>query len=251
MLNSHDPAPYERIEGEPDIPLALVCDHAGRHVPESLAAKSLGEREMDMHIACDVGARRVAKLIARTTHAPLVTQTYSRLVIDTNRPRHSDQLAPSVSDGIRVPFNQDLTEAELDARWKGIHQPYHDQIRDMLSRRDPVALAAIHSFTPQLSDGPPRPWHIDLISRSPSPHFGQIQTQLQRLLPEAQIGVNQVFQVSGHTDYTIPEHGETRNIPHVSIEIRNDLIRERRDAERFANAISSSLLFWISREFGA
>ena len=44
--------------------------------------------------------------------------------------------------------------------------------------------------------------------------------------------------MSEATDWTIPEHGERRSIPHVGIEIRQDLVRrpegQRQWAERLA-----------------
>jgi len=44
------------------------------------------------------------------------------------------------------------------------------------------------------------------------------------------IGDNEPYFVSDETDYTIPRHGEARGLPHVEIEIRQDLISD--DAAR-------------------
>ena len=38
------------------------------------------------------------------------------------------------------------------------------------------------------------------------------------------VGDNQPYHVSDLTDYTIPVHAERRGLPHVEIEIRQDLI---------------------------
>ncbi len=40
------------------------------------------------------------------------------------------------------------------------------------------------------------------------------------------VGDNEPYSVSDATDYTIPAHGERRNLPHVEIEIRQDLIAD-------------------------
>jgi hypothetical protein len=40
------------------------------------------------------------------------------------------------------------------------------------------------------------------------------------------IGENEPYAVSDLTDYTVPVHGERRGLPHVEIEIRQDLIAE-------------------------
>jgi predicted N-formylglutamate amidohydrolase len=40
------------------------------------------------------------------------------------------------------------------------------------------------------------------------------------------IGDNEPYSVSDASDYTIPVHGERRGLPHVEIEIRQDLIAD-------------------------
>ena len=38
------------------------------------------------------------------------------------------------------------------------------------------------------------------------------------------IGENEPYDITDESDYTIPVHGERRGLPHVAIEIRQDLI---------------------------
>jgi len=40
------------------------------------------------------------------------------------------------------------------------------------------------------------------------------------------VGDNQPYAITGSSDYTVPVHGEARGLPHVEIEIRQDLIRD-------------------------
>src|SRR5690606_26958293 len=40
------------------------------------------------------------------------------------------------------------------------------------------------------------------------------------------VGDNQPYAVSDTTDYAIPVHGEARGLPHVELEIRQDLIAD-------------------------
>ncbi len=252
QLREDDPLPYQIVDGNDPLGLLLVCDHAGRHLPAALRDRAPSEAEMQTHAASDVGAVEVARRVAALVDAPLISQPYSRLVIDPNRPRQSHQLAPAISDGIVVPFNQDLTEEQIEYRWRNIHQPYHNQIQANLDNREKkaVALVAIHSFTPQLRDGEPRPWHIDLIVRRPSAHFEIMPSRLQACFHDLKIGINQVFQIDDNSDYTIPVHAETRGIPHVSMEIRNDMIATQAAISKFADAIAGALTAWLTREFG-
>ena len=45
------------------------------------------------------------------------------------------------------------------------------------------------------------------------------------------VGDNEPYAISDEGDYTIPVHGEQRGIPHIEIEIRQDLI-ESADGQR-------------------
>ncbi|MEA3134971.1 MAG: hypothetical protein QOG17_2817, partial [Gammaproteobacteria bacterium] len=66
---------------------------------------------------------------------------------------------------------------------------------------------------------------------------------LDRLRRETdlQIGDNEPYFVSDETDYTIPRHAEARGLPHVEIEIRQDLIGEEAGQHAWARLITRSL----------
>ena len=59
------------------------------------------------------------------------------------------------------------------------------------------------------------------------------------------VGDNEPYAVSDATDYTIPVHAERRGLPHVEIEIRQDLIAEAPGqilwAERFAELLPKAI----------
>jgi len=64
-----------------------------------------------------------------------------------------------------------------------------------------------------------------------------------RTEPGLVVGDNEPYAVGDATDYTIPQHGERRGLPHVGIELRQDLIAaepgQREWAERLARALVS------------
>jgi predicted N-formylglutamate amidohydrolase len=47
--------------------------------------------------------------------------------------------------------------------------------------------------------------------------------------------------VSDATDYTIPRHGEARGLPHVEIEIRQDLVSDEAGQTEWAHRITRAL----------
>ena len=242
-LNSSDPKPFKILGANRPSPIVVVCDHAGRKIPSALKHLAPAKIHMKRHIACDNGARKTAKLIARKLNAPLVVQRYSRLVVDCNRPIESPQSMPSVSDGTAIGFNQGICKRQRQARLNEIYYPYHRAITDKLDERDNrrAALVAIHSFTPYLRNGPYRNWHVDLITRSDLQFALDMQSALQKHCPNLNIGIGQVFQLSDTTDFTLPYHGESRNIPNISIEVRNDLLKNNSSIKSWADLLSRCL----------
>jgi len=63
-----------------------------------------------------------------------------------------------------IPGNQSLSDAEADWRLETFFWPYHHAITNTLAHSWRHGLApafvSIHSFTPRLNGGPPRPWHV-------------------------------------------------------------------------------------------
>jgi len=68
--------------------------------------------------------------------------------------------------------------------------------------------------------------------------------ELLRAEGELIVGENEPYRVTDLTDYTVPVHGEQRGLPHVEIEIRQDLIAEaagqREWAERLARLLPAA-----------
>jgi predicted N-formylglutamate amidohydrolase len=206
--------------------LFLVCDHAGNLIPRRLDTLGLAPLHLARHIAWDVGASGLSRRLSGLLDATLVTQTYSRLVIDCNRAlTRSDSIA-TVSEDTQVPGNLNLAPAEATGRAREIFHPYHDAIAKTLDARDGAGrhsvLIAMHSFTP-VFHGISRPWHVGLLYNCDA-RLADILKTLMAEDPALCIGDNQPYAISDESDYTIPVHGEQRGIPHVEIEMRHDLI---------------------------
>jgi predicted N-formylglutamate amidohydrolase len=88
----------------------------------------------------------------------------------------------------------------------------------------PTLLVALHSFTPTFLDVN-RPWHIGVLYNRDA-RLGQVLLNLLRREGGIIAGDNEPYAVSDDTDYTIAVHGEQRGIPHVELEVRQDLIAD-------------------------
>ncbi len=233
LLGPQDPEPVEALEGQGRTDLLLVCEHAGQQIPARLQGLGLPAEEMQRHIAWDIGAAEVTRRLSRRLGAPAVLQRYSRLVIDCNRPPEVAASMPKVSDGTRVPANQEISEAEREARIAEIFRPFEAEIAARIDARPPRLLADIHSFTPVMQDFK-RPWEIGLLFNRDDGAARRLMHELLARRPGIVAAFNEPYQVSDLSDYTIPVHGEKCGLPHVLIEIRNDQIDSDEGAEAWS-----------------
>lgn len=241
LLAATDPPPATLVNAGGRAPLVLTCEHGGRAVPAALAEETPPSSDMNRHIAYDIGAAAVAQTLAKRLDAPLALQPFSRLVIDCNRPRHAPDLAPAIGDGSVIPFNEGLGEAALDARWQAIHQPFHQSVSELIAARGRPALLAVHSFTRQLRGGPFRPMALGLIARQDKAFAVSLRDAMTAAGTDLEIAFDAPYQIEDLSDYTIPTHGEAHNLPHLLLEIRNDLIADDNGVDQMVTLLSSAL----------
>jgi predicted N-formylglutamate amidohydrolase len=236
--------------GEPnDSPFLLVCDHAGNRVPRRLGTLGVPDGERQRHIAWDIGAAGVVRRMAGPLGAFAILQTYSRLVIDCNRPPAVESAIPTVSEDTAIPGNLDLSTRDRARRLAEIFQPYHDRIAAELDRRQaariPTVLVAMHSFTP-VYRAVARPWHVGLLYNRDD-RLARPMMDLLNREGGLVVGDNQPYAVSDESDYTIPVHAERRGLPYGEIEIRQDLIADETGQAVWAERIARLLaLAWDS-----
>jgi predicted N-formylglutamate amidohydrolase len=70
-----------------------------------------------------------------------------------------------------------------------------------------------------------RPWHVGVLYNRDR-RFAQILMELLHREGGLVVGDNEPYSVTDASDYTIPVHGEQRDLHHVAIEIRQDLITD-------------------------
>ena len=243
LLAADEPAPVTVHNENGPSPFLIVADHAGNFMPRALGRLGLPESECEAHIAWDIGIAAVSRLVADALDATLVQQNYSRLIIDCNRAPGSETSIPEISELISVPGNIGLSEGQKAARVREIFRPYHDRIETELDRRRragrPAALIAMHSFTPVFM-GAARPWHVGVLYNR-DPRFAHLLMALLKREEGLVVGDNEPYSVTDASDYTIPVHGERRDLHHVAIEVRQDLIADDK-GQRAWGALLARLL---------
>jgi predicted N-formylglutamate amidohydrolase len=223
----------------------IVCDHAGKRMPRKLNKLGLPDSEIDRHIGWDIGIAGVVRGMADALDAIAILQPYSRLVIDCNRQFDSASAIPIISENTTVPGNDRLTAEEIQARRAEIFAPYHERITAELDARERAGvktiLISMHSFVP-VYKGVARPWHVGTLYQKQA-WLADIVFEILTRERGLVVGNNQPYAVTGD-DYSIPVHGENRNLPHAGIEIRHDGIRaeagQREWAARMARVFSEA-----------
>jgi predicted N-formylglutamate amidohydrolase len=243
LIGGDEPAAYEVLEAEPTLPVLLVCDHASNRIPRSLGDLGVAAAALEEHIAWDIGAAAVTRALSQRLQVPAILGTYSRLVVDCNRNLDDPTAFPARSDGVSVPGNQHLDQAAREMRANALYWPYHHAIRDHLRSLESLAVApaliAIHSFTP-FWEGAGRPWHLGVLWDKD----GRIPQSLMHYFgsrPNIQVGDNEPYSGKHPADFTIDYHAEAAGLPHVSIEIRQDLIDSPDGVAEWADVLYQSL----------
>lgn len=225
----------------------IVCDHASNAVPKALGTLGLRKSDLKKHIAWDPGTEDIGRHVAQRLDAPLVLASWSRLVVDLNRGHDSRECMREESDHVRIPGNEALTEAQRKQRLDEIFWPYHRavdaQLQKFLDRGVAPALLSIHSFTPEM-DGFRRPWHIGVLWNKEEGIALDLVARLRKNNPDLRIGENEPYSLKAAnvTRNTISTHAESRGLPYVIVEFRQDLVDTRRKAHKWADIFLESLL---------
>jgi predicted N-formylglutamate amidohydrolase len=238
-----EPPPFEVIEHREPRPIVLVCDHASNRVPVVLDTLGLTPAHFERHIAWDIGAGAVTRLLSERLSANAVLGGYSRLVVDLNRDLEDPTAFPAISDGVLVPGNLGLSVESRAWRARALFKPYHEAVSRVAAARCerdscPV-FVAIHSFTPMLH-GLARPWHLGILWDK-DPRLAVPFLAALRVHRDLIVGDNEPYSGRHPADFTIDHHAEPRGFAHVGIEIRQDLIADGDGQQRIAALLGDAL----------
>jgi predicted N-formylglutamate amidohydrolase len=249
LLDAGDPPPVEILRAGAPSPFFLTCEHAGKVLPRRLGTLGLEPWHLERHIAYDIGAANVARGLSERMDAHLVLQTYSRLVVDCNRAPGADDFIVRLSEDTEIPGNLDVSEAEARARADEIFHPYHDAIAGAIDEREAserlTVLVAVHSCTP-VFHGVSRPWDVGILYEH-DPRFARILLELLGNKPHLCVGDNEPYFMTSDKDYSAPVHGQARGIPHVELEIRQDLVETPEGQEEWAEFLADVLREGLGR----
>jgi predicted N-formylglutamate amidohydrolase len=210
-------APF-RLLGTPRFGgILVVSDHASNRVPDDFDL-GIDPAALTRHVAIDIGVADVGAIMAQRPGIAAFQGNVSRLVCDLNREPEAAGLMPEASDGHAIPGNVGADRAARIARF---HAPYHAALEALLQDVPPALILSLHSFTPRLANGSPRPWQVGVLYNED----GRAARIAIPLLEAEGLTVGDQQPYSGRKlNYTMNRHAEADGRPYLGIEVRQDEI---------------------------
>lgn len=235
-------APFQILREGVRGPFVIVCDHASNFIPSELNKLGVAEAELARHIAWDIGAADIARILSERFESPAILSGISRLVIDCNRQLDAPDLIPEVSDGTVIRGNVGLRDEEKQIRIADYFVPYHEAVEAVISENPGATFLSIHTMTDRMN-GVFRPWPISLSSYRDRTLVEPLLAAL-RSAGEFLVGDNEPYDLDPAVDYSTPYHALRRGMAHIQVEFRQDEAADEKGqrlwAGRFAEAIEKA-----------
>jgi len=225
----------EEIDGDFESRVVFTCEHASAELPKPWTWPEEDRWLVDTHWASDLGAAAFTRRVARLLNAPAVLSRFSRLLIDPNRPLHSETLFRDNADGKRVHLNHAILQTERERRIDRFYVPYHAAVRAMVERSRGDTVFSIHTFTDNY-EGKPRLLELGVLFD----HDEEPAQRLVRHLREAgfHVAPNEPWSGKEGLAYSPVRHAREAGRRALEIEARQDLIVEESFARRLAEALA-------------
>ena len=235
------------FNGDKESNFIVICDHASNFIPQEYNNLGLGESVLDTHIAYDIGAREVAIGIADILECPLIMSGFSRLLVDPNRGLDDRTLIMKISDRNKIPGNiyDDLKKEKEERKYRinNFYRPYHRKIEECINRAREKGLfpciVSIHSFSPSWK-GKERLFDLGFLWDKDD-RMTKIFLRYFKENENLKIVDNKPYSGRLRND-TLYKHATSRGLPHLLIEIKQDLISDQNKVLNMANLLSKPLL---------
>lgn len=214
----------------------LICDHASNFIPKKFKNLGLSFEDILKHIAWDIGSKKLTLTLARHLKSFCYLSNFSRLLIDPNRRIDDRDLIVNCSGGVNVPGNYDLKKSQIVERLN-FYNLYHENlskfIKSKVQKNRNLKLISIHSFNKVILQKS-RPNEIGLLWNKNK----NLLIPLQRFFQNQNINVGNNFPYSGfHYNFTLDKHSFSKKLDNISIEIRNDLIDNKKGIDKWSKIL--------------
>ena len=221
----------------------VICDHASNNIPLEYDNLGISKKDLESHRAFDLGASEVAIELSSLLSCSLVMANFSRLLIDPNRGKDDPTLIPKLAEGKIIKGNINISmskdDIERSKRILRFYLPYHRQINEFINKsldngKIPKILS-IHSFTP-IWKGKKREIDVGILWDKDD----RLSKIFLNSLKNIKLGDNKPYSGRLKND-TLYKHATSHGIPHVLIELRQDLLKKEKDKLQWAKKIHNVL----------
>ena len=217
----------------------VICDHSSNNIPLQYKNLGISKKDLESHRAFDLGASDVASELSKLLNCSLVMANFSRLLIDPNRGKDDPTLIPKISEGKIIKGNMNISISENDIernkRILNYYFPYHRQINRFINKSldngKTPKLLSIHSFTP-IWKGKKRETDIGILWDRDD----RLSKIFLNSFKNIKLGNNEPYSGRLKND-TLYKHATSIGIPHVLIELRQDLLKKKEHRLRWAKKI--------------
>ncbi len=226
-----------------DSPFVLLCEHANAYIPAAYNQLGLNTEAAQSHIAWDIGAAGLTRQLCEELQAVAVLQNYSRLLYDCNREPSSPTAIPTQGEDAPIPGNAAISPAERQLREQRVYYPFHAAVDHLLQQRDAAGLASVivtvHSFTPSYR-GTRRDVDIGVLS---DPGDERLAQQLLQSLTggDYRVAANEPYSATDGVTFSLKRHAVASGRLSVMLEIRNDLISDTSEHNRWSSTLGNAL----------
>ncbi len=214
----------------------LICDHASNFIPRKFNNLGLSSKDTLKHIAWDIGSKKLTLSLARQLKSFCYLSNFSRLLIDPNRRTDERDLITDCSGGINIPGNSNLKKSQILERLN-FYNLYHANlskiIKSKVQKNKNLKLISIHSFNKVILQKN-RPNQVGLLWNTNK----NLLIPLQRFFQNQRFNVGNNFPYSGfHYNFTLDKHSFSKKLDNISIEIRNDLIDDKKGIDKWSKIL--------------
>ena len=222
-------------------PFLFICDHATNIIPSRFNNLGLNKKQVLSHIGWDIGAKNMTLRLAKIFKCPCFLSNFSRLLIDPNRSKYSSDFIVNSQDENMITGNQNLTIDGFQDRYNyyiKYHKNLRKFIRYLLKRNQKLILISIHSFN-QKYFKENRFIEIGLLYNF---HNLNLALKILNKLEKFQVNYGNNYPYSGFFyNYTLDKHCNNNKLQNISIEIRNDLIFNKKGIDKWSKILKMSL----------
>jgi predicted N-formylglutamate amidohydrolase len=230
-------------------PFLIVCEHASNHFPPEFGTLGLDAATRAAHVAWDPGALSLARRLSHALDAPLVSAGISRLIYDLNRPPHAPGAMAARSEVFDVPGNAALTPEERQKRTERVYLPFHSALHAEIARRlsngRPPVIVTVHSFTP-VYHGQRREVELGIIHDA-DPTFANAVFAEAISLTGFITRLNEPYSAADGVTHTLRMQATPYGLPHVMLEVRNDLLADDLAIATMADGLTPVLTAALAR----